>query len=121
MPGPTHSRVVTALWVLFVSLVTSAAYLYAFPTPNIFYAAIVLLHAGLGVLTLAVLLPWLWRSLRNRSITRDLHWWALGIVGVTGAALLWIGTSRPQWNWLYLHIVLSLLAVAIAAVRLMRW
>src|SRR5436305_14032341 len=117
MSGPAHPRAVTALWALFVSLAISAAYLYAFPTPNIFYAAIVLLHAGLGVVTLAVLLPWLWRSLRNRNVIADLQSWALGVAGVAGAALLWIGTSRPQWNWLYLHIVLSLLAVAIAAVH----
>ncbi|HZZ16744.1 MAG TPA: hypothetical protein VFE08_12355, partial [Candidatus Sulfotelmatobacter sp.] len=42
-------------WLLTL-LVISAAYLYAFPQANIFYAAIVLLHALAGVFTAILLI-----------------------------------------------------------------
>ena len=47
----SNLRVVVSPWLqgLVFFLVASAIYLYAFPQANVFYAAIVLLHAAAGV------------------------------------------------------------------------
>ena len=55
---PTSGGVIgRALSWLVVFLVISAAYLYTFPQPNIFYAGMVLLHAAVGVLATILLVP----------------------------------------------------------------
>jgi len=53
-------------WVL-PFLVISAAYLYAFPQPTVFYAGVVLLHAFGGVAAAILLVPGLIRVLRIGS------------------------------------------------------
>jgi len=53
--SPSESFAARALAWLLPFLVISAAYLYAFPQPNLFYAGVVLAHA-LGGVTAAILL-----------------------------------------------------------------
>jgi 4-amino-4-deoxy-L-arabinose transferase-like glycosyltransferase len=53
-----------ALALLIGFLAVSAAYLYAFPQANVFYAGVVLLHAIAGVVASVWLLVWLVRRWR---------------------------------------------------------
>src|SRR3954464_10514942 len=98
---------------LFVFLVSSAAYLFTFPQPNIFYAVIVFLHAVLGVIATVWLLVTLWRVLRVGSLVARAGWVLLLAGGALGLVLIKLGTSRVDWDWLYLHIALCLAGVAL--------
>jgi tetratricopeptide (TPR) repeat protein len=89
-------------------LTLSAAYLYAFPQPNLFYAAVVLLHALAGVITTFLLLRFLFRSLRSRNLMSRLGWILLASGALIGLILIKTGTPRAQWNLMYIHIALSL-------------
>jgi Flp pilus assembly protein TadD len=104
-------------------LVVSAACLYAFPTPTIWYAAVVLLHAVVGVIASFLLVPLLWRYLKAWSLGLRLAWLLFAAGAVIGCVLLFIGTARPQWNWMYLHIALSLAAITLLAAEWLhlRW
>ncbi len=55
------------LSVLIILLFVSAVYLYIFPSPTLNYIAIVLLHAGLGIVAALFLIPKMRRifSLQN--------------------------------------------------------
>ena len=94
-------------------LVLSAAYLYTFPQPNIFYAAIVLLHAGLGVLAAIFLIPALWRLLRTGSFSSRAGWLLIAVGAVAGIILIKTGTPRSEWSKLYFHILVSLAGVGL--------
>src|SRR5882672_4457767 len=106
LPGPKLSLLVVALFV-------SAAYLYAFPQANLIYPAVVLLHAFGGVVAMLFLLPWLLRNFRRQSGSARLAWWALLAGGVPGMALLKIGTRHSNYQWLYWHMSVSVLAGAL--------
>ena len=99
------------LTALIVFLVISAAYLYAFPQTNLIYAAIVLLHATAGVIASVWILALLYRLIRQSSITACVGWIFTASAAVLGLVLLYTGTPRADWNWLYAHIVLSLAGV----------
>jgi tetratricopeptide (TPR) repeat protein len=103
-------RILTGLLVF---LVLSAAYLYTFPQPNVFYAGVVLLHALVGVAAAVWLALLLWRLLRSESIFSRLGWLLVFAGAILGLLLIKLGTSRVEWNWLYLHIVISLVGVGI--------
>lgn len=94
-------------------LAVSAAYLYAFPQPNIFYAGIVLLHAAGGLLAAVLLIPTLFRVLRSGSWTSRAGWLLIAAGATLGLILIKTGTPRSEWNWLYLHITISLGGVAL--------
>jgi tetratricopeptide (TPR) repeat protein len=94
-------------------LFISAVYLYTFPQANIFYAGIVLLHALGGVLATVLLVPSLRRLLRKGTLLERAAWVLLTAGGVVGAFIIHTGTPRSQWNWLYLHILISLAACGI--------
>ena len=100
---------------LVAALFITAAYLYGFPSPTIFYAVVVLLHAAFGVAAIA-LLPVVFRRLRELAPVSRIAWLAFGASGAIGVLLLFIGTSRPQWTWLYAHMAVSLLAVFLLVV-----
>jgi cytochrome c-type biogenesis protein CcmH/NrfG len=107
------------LFALVVFLTASAAYLYAFPQPNVVYAVVVLLHAVGGVLATVLLLAYL------RTLVREGNWISIsGFVlflggAAAGMVLLRTGALRSEWNVLYSHIVLSVLAIGfLAAARL---
>src|SRR5437763_11503686 len=109
--GSVGSRLFSATLVF---LFASAIYLFAFPQPNILYAGVVLAHALVGVCATVLLVPALWRAVRTQTLGNSLAWALLFAGALVGLWLLRAGTSRPQWNWLYAHIVLSAAGVAIA-------
>jgi hypothetical protein len=100
-----------ALSWLLPFLVISAAYLYTFPQPNIFYAGVVLLHALGGVLTAILLIPALFRLLREGSFVARAGWLLVAAGAVLGIILIKTGTPRTEWKWLYFHILISLIGV----------
>src|SRR5215475_1625134 len=98
--------------VALVALLTaSAAYLYAFPQPNVVYPVVVLAHAFGGVLAALLLLVYL------RSFFRGGNWISISgflllLAGaVPGLILIRLGALREHWSLLYTHIVLCLVAV----------
>jgi cytochrome c-type biogenesis protein CcmH/NrfG len=116
MADPTQSKssfVSRALGGLVVFLFLSAVYLYTFPQPNVFYAAIVLLHTVAGVVAAVLLAVFLLRLLRNGSIASRLGWGLLTVGAIFGLVLIKTGTPRVEWNLLYFHILLSLAGVGI--------
>ena len=94
-------------------LAISAAYLYAFPQANLFYAGVVLLHAAGGVLAAVLLVPALIRVLRNGSFPARAGWLLIAAGAVVGLILVKTGTPRGEWNKLYLHILISLAGVSL--------
>lgn len=102
-----------ALTRLIVFLTISAAYLYTFPQTNIFYAAVVLLHALAGVLAAVLLAARLGRLLRQGSVVTRSGWALVAAGALIGAIQVKLGTSRPEWKWLYLHIILSIAGVGL--------
>jgi tetratricopeptide (TPR) repeat protein len=98
---------------LLIFLFISAAYLYTFPQPNVFYAAVVLLHAVAGVAATVLLMVFLYRRLREKSIVAQVGWVLLAGGAILGLALIWTGTARVEWNLLYAHILLSVAGVGI--------
>ncbi len=102
-----------ALSWLLPFLVISAAYLYAFPQPNIFYAVVVLLHALAGVIAAILLIPLLIRLMRDGSFLARAGWLLVAAGAILGIILIKTGTPRAEWNWLYLHIVISLVGVGL--------
>jgi len=96
------------------ALTISAIYLYAWPAPNVFYAAVVLCHVGLGVLFCVGGLRLLPNAMRQ-PLPVKLATLVL-IVGVTlGLALIYTGASRPYTKLLLTHGAVSALAVALLA------
>jgi Flp pilus assembly protein TadD len=100
--------VVRALYWLIAILAASAVYLYAFPQPNVFYAAIVLLHALLGAAAAVLLLPVFWQLLRNGNFSSRAGWLLIAIGAAIGLVLIKTGTPRSEWSKLYFHILISL-------------
>jgi cytochrome c-type biogenesis protein CcmH/NrfG len=93
---------------LLAFLFVSAAYLYTFPQPDVFYAAVVLLHAVAGSITALLLAVGLLRLLRDGSVASRLGWVLLAAGAIVGLVLIKTGTPRGQWNLLYAHLLLSL-------------
>ncbi|HXX28699.1 MAG TPA: tetratricopeptide repeat protein [Terriglobales bacterium] len=85
-----------------------AAYLYALPQPTILYAAVVLLHALVGIATTLVLIIFLYPLLENSAIAPRLGWILVAGGAILGVILIKTGTPRSESNLLYVHILLSL-------------
>ena len=98
---------------LLLFLFISAVYLYSFPQSNVFYAAIVLLHAVAGAVAVVLLAVFLVRFLRDGSMASRLGWSLIAAGSIVGVILIKTGTPRVQWNLLYLHILLSLAGLGI--------
>jgi len=96
---------------LLVFLFLSAIYLYAFPQPNLVYPVVVLLHALGGLVAVILLLGYLVGLLKHSTWIARIGWILLTTGGIFGAILIKLGTSRAEWNWLYLHIALCLAGV----------
>src|SRR6202158_4484650 len=109
----TSGFVGRALSWLVLFLAISAAYLYAFPQPNLFYAGMVLLHAAGGVLAAVFLVPMVFRLLRTGSLPSRVGWLLIAVGAVLGLILIKTGTPRMEWNKLYLHILTSLVGVGL--------
>jgi tetratricopeptide (TPR) repeat protein len=89
-------------------LVLSGAYLYALPSPTIFYYAIVFLHAAVGLILSFALLIWLWRNLRIAAALERFGWLLVAAGAAAGIALVFTGGVRALNPLLYTHIELSL-------------
>jgi len=87
-----------------VVLALSAIYLYGFPSPTLTYEAGVMVHLVAGILFCALLAPFLWRLMRGASATAKAGWIFLALGGISGIALVFIGTSLRNRNYLYVHI-----------------
>lgn len=107
------------LSLLVVILSLSSAYLYLFPAASLVYIAIVLLHAALGLVAALFLVPKVLAVVRAKSFYSDLGWLVLAAGAILGVVLLFIGTIRSHWTWMYVHVVLSFLAVALLLVKWM--
>jgi Flp pilus assembly protein TadD len=94
-------------------LVISAAYLYAFPQPNLFYAGVVLAHAVGGIVTAILLIPFLFRALRWQTFLARAGWLLLAVSAILGIILIKTGTPRTEWKFLYVHILISLAGIGL--------
>ena len=109
----------------FLALLVNSGYLSAFPAPNVFYAANVILHILLGAALLAAF--WWWRP---RGGPGALPLAALvALAGLAGIALAIVGALTPYRWLLLLHIAAAMAASAALGVlwragrsrRLGRW
>src|SRR6266849_6667455 len=96
--SPSHGISGRVLFWLLVFLTLSAAYLYTFPQPNVFYAVVVLLHALGGILAAILLIPVLLRLLRGGSVIERTGWLLIAAGAVLGLILIKTGTPRTEWN-----------------------
>src|SRR5205085_7516227 len=103
--------------VLVAILFLSSLYLYVFPAANLGYVAVVLLHAVVGVVAAGFLVPKVIAVVRAKSFHSDLGWLVLAAGAILGVILLFIGTVRSHWTWMYAHVVLSFAAVALLAMK----
>ena len=116
MPEEAQSRRLTlapalAWWLAFLTV--SAAYLYAFPQPNVFYAGVVLLHALAGVIATFLLALFLARWWRSRNLASRLGWTLVAGGALVGLILIKTGTPRAQGTLMYAHIALSLVGLGV--------
>ena len=98
------SKTGVVLAVGFLVLLVNSGYLRAFPNPNLFYVANVMLHIGLGA-TLFVLF-WMWR--RASGVLLPL---LVALAGITGFALAIVGAQTP-YRWLVLFHIACCAAAA---------
>jgi len=98
---------------LLVFLTFSAAYLYAFPQSNVVYPAIVLLHVVAGVVATGMLAWQVILRLRRESAIARVGWVFVFAAALIGLSLIYTGTPRVYWNWLYLHIFVATLGVGL--------
>jgi tetratricopeptide (TPR) repeat protein len=98
---------------LLLFLAVSAVYLYAFPAPNIPYAAAVLLHVGVGVAATVLLIPALIRVFREGDAFSKAVWVVAFAGALLGCLLIATGTAHAEYKWLYAHIFVSALGVVL--------
>src|SRR5256885_724152 len=89
------------LYILLAILFITAVYLFIFPSPTLPYIAAVLVHAAIGVLAVLFLVPRLVSILSFKKLVENSGWLAISAGGVVGIYLLYIGTSRSHWSWMY--------------------
>jgi Tfp pilus assembly protein PilF len=97
-------------WLIYV-LVASSAYLYPFPQTNLIYPAVVVIHMLAGIVATIVGAALLSRLLRHGTIIWKTGWLLLAGGTVLGLLLLYTGSSRSEFKWLYAHIALSMLGI----------
>src|SRR4051812_34240200 len=113
MPEESKSRFYKFVIALVFILAVSAIYLYAFPSPTITYAGIVLLHSGAGLIAALCLIKFLWRFLRQISLIAKIGWLLFTVGAGLGVALIFTGTTRQEMKWLNMHIAAASLAVVV--------
>ena len=99
-------------WLL-LFLFGSAVYLYAFPQPNVLYAAVVLAHVFVGLILTVYLLVFLFRLIRDGGWVVRLGWLLVSASALLGVVLIKLGALRADYDWLYLHIILALAGIGI--------
>jgi tetratricopeptide (TPR) repeat protein len=87
--------------------VLSGAWLYALPSTNLFYLGMVLVHVLAGIALAALLLWRLLPLLREGASASRLGWVLTTLAAVLGLVLIYTGTSRHYFPWMYTHIALS--------------
>jgi tetratricopeptide (TPR) repeat protein len=92
-------------------LVASAAYLYPFPQANLLYPVVVLIHALGGIVATIVGALLLTRLLRQGSWVWKAGWVLLAAGAILGLILIYKGTARIEFRWLYAHIILCMAGV----------
>lgn len=105
------------LRVLVLVLVGSALYLYPFPQANVIYPAVVVIHALGGVLATLAALLLIARLLGQGGVPWKLGWILFVAGAVIGLRLLYTGTARSESQWLYAHIILSMLGAGFVLVE----
>src|SRR5437016_420056 len=95
-----------------LALFFSGVYLYIFPSATVAYAGIVLVHTFVGLFAAVSLAPVLWRHFREWKPAARFGWILFAAGAVLGMILIYTGTPRSAWNWLYAHILLSAIACA---------
>src|SRR4029077_16354141 len=105
------------LSALVIALFITAIYLFIFPAPTLTYVANVLIHAGLGGLAIVLLIPRLFHLITLNKLKENAGWLLIAAGGALGIYLVFIGTSRPNWNWMYAHIAVSFAGTALLASR----
>ena len=110
----TNGRFLRALVVV---LSITAAYLFVFPSPTLVYIAAILVHAGIGVLAVVFLIPKMASSLSFQKLKENFGWLFISAGAILGLLLLYIGTTRINWNWMYAHVAISLAGVALLAAK----
>ncbi len=90
----------------------SALYLYAWPAPSLTYAALVLVHTGVGVLFSIFAFRWLPHFWRNGGVSR-LGVVLLALAALCGLALIATGATRPFHSLWIAHAAISAVAVAL--------
>ncbi|MBZ5507098.1 MAG: tetratricopeptide repeat protein [Acidobacteriia bacterium] len=105
------------LRLLLTILFVTAVYLFVFPSPTLPYIAAVLVHAAIGVLAVLFLVPRLATMLSFKKLVENSGWLAISASGVIGIYLLYIGTSRSHWNWMYAHVAVSLAGIALLVAK----
>ena len=118
-PARTAAKRFLSFAVIF--LLVSAAYLYAFPQPNIFYAVIVLLHAVVGAVAAAVLAFLFLEIFRVANAISRVGWLSILAGAVVGLILIKTGTPRSEWNLLYAHILLSVVGAGFLFSQWSKW
>src|ERR1022692_5208731 len=94
--SPSRGFASRALPGLLIFLSVSAAYLYAFPQSNVFYAAVVSLHALAGIFSAVLLAVFLFRLFQNGSVASGLGWVLVAGGAVVGLVLIKTGTPRVE-------------------------
>ncbi len=98
---------------LLLLLTLSGAYLYAWPSPTVFYIGAELLHVALGIAVAFILAPFLKRRWSQFSAPERAGWILVVLGTLLGLLLIFLGTSRPRLPWLYTHIGLMLAGVSL--------
>ena len=101
-----------------LGLAASALYLFAIPSPSIFYECVVSFHILAGAVFLVFGVVWMAKFMRGRSLWEKLGWVVLLLGGAFGAVIIFTGARRSMWPVLYTH---ELISTAACAVLLFVW
>jgi len=99
-------------------LLLNSAYLAAYADANMFYAANVLLHIGLGIVLTIAFSLYVFRHIRTLSLTGILSAGALFLSAALGLFLTYFGALTPYRWVLYIHIGSAVLGLILLALYL---
>ena len=98
-----------------LGLTLSAVYLYGFPSANLPYIAVVLFHLAAGVLLTMLLIPFLFRVLRESGAAARIGWTLLAVGALLGTVLIYTGAANDKKALLYTHITVCVVGVLFLA------
>jgi len=94
-----------------VGLTLSAVYLYGFPSANLPFIAVVLFHLAAGVVLTILLIPFLFRVLRESGAVARIGWTLLAVGALLGTVLIYTGAANDKKALLYTHIAVCVVGV----------